>query len=124
MRVVLEYDNGEIWGQHEIRGRAAQYLLECLPEPRQSDGEAVESAQSLIDDLRAGSLSEIANVGEECEPRRTEIEFTEKELFDLRDALESYWFDCSQGEDDVLEAKRPAIEALQAKIDKVCESMI
>ncbi len=63
-------------------------------------------------------------MGKEREPRTTEIELTEEELFDLRDALESYWFDCSQGEDEVLEAKRPAIEALQNKIDKVCESMI
>ena len=121
MRVVLEYDNGEIWGQHEIRGSAAHYLLECLPTPHHGYGEAVDSAHSLIDDLRAGSLSEVYNT--EQEPRTANIEFTERELSTLSAALESYWFDCSQGGDEVLAAKRPAIESLQAKINKVRESM-
>ena len=30
MRVVLEHDSGEIWGQHEIEGVAAFHLLELL----------------------------------------------------------------------------------------------
>ena len=50
---------------------------------------------------------------------QAEVAFTRDELFTLYEALESYWFDCSQGEDDELAAKLPAIEALRAKLEMV-----
>ena len=53
---------------------------------------------------------------------RAEVAFTRTELFTLYEALESYWFDCSQGGDEELAGKRPAIEALSAKIEIVLVS--
>ncbi len=55
----------------------------------------------------------------ESDPRTTTVDFTPGELSILSEALESYWFDCAQGEDEDLEAKQPAIEALQERIEQV-----
>lgn len=118
MRVVLEHDNGEIWGQHEIEGVAAFHLLELLPDLPKGDQRANQPAISLIEDLRAGSLAEVAR-HKEREARAAPIDFTNGELYTLRDALESYWFDCNVGEDEELEAIQPAVEALCAKVEQV-----
>ena len=117
MRVVLEHDNGEIWGQHEIEGVAANHLLEVLSGPSKGRW-GTQAADSLVEDLRAGSLAEIAR-RQEGESRVVTVDFTHSELSILREALESYWFDCDVGEDDQLRAKQPAVEALGAKIDQI-----
>lgn len=118
MRVVLEYDNGEIWGQHEIEGVAAAHLLELISEPSKENGREGQAAVSLVKDLRGGSLAEIS-LSQESEQPAARGDFTRSELFILSEALESYWFDCSQGGDDDLKARKPAIEALSAKIEQV-----
>lgn len=117
MRVVLEHDNGEIWGQHEIEGLAANHLLEVLSGPFKGR-RGTQVADSLIEDLRAGSLAEIARC-QERESRVVTVDFSDSELAILSEALESYWFDCDLGEDDELRAKRPAVEALSAKIGQI-----
>ena len=57
----------------------------------------------------------------ENQPRTTTVDFTRRELILLHDALEAYWFDCTQGEDEDLEAKVPAVEALSARIEQVLQ---
>ena len=118
MRVVLEHDSGEIWGQHEIEGMAAFHLLELLSGLPKGDRRWGQPAVSLVEDLRAGSLAEVAR-REERETRVPPVDFTNGELYILRDALESYWFDCDVGEDDELRAFQPAVEALRAKVERV-----
>ena len=118
MRVVLEHDNGEIWGQHEIEGMAADDLLGVLSNPSKGHQRGSQAAISLVEDLRAGSLAEIVR-RQEREARAFSVSFTHSELSILREALHSYWFDCGVGEDDELRAKQPAVEALSAKIDQV-----
>ena len=118
MRVVLEHDNGEIWGQHEIEGVAADHLLEVLSSPSKAHQRGIQAADSLVEDLRAGSLDEIAR-RQKRDSQVVTVRFTHSELSILREALESYWFDCDQGEDDELRAKQPAVEALSAKVDRV-----
>ena len=120
MRVVLEHDNGEIWGQHEIEGAAADHLLEVLSGPPKDHSWEMQAAASLVEDLRAGSLAEIAR-RQETDPRTTTVDFTRRELILLHDALEAYWFDCTQGEDEDLEAKVPAVEALSARFEQVLQ---
>ena len=120
MRVVLEHDNGEIWGQHEIEGAAADHLLEVLSGPPKDHPRERQAAVSLVEDLRAGSLAEIAR-RQETDPRMTAVDFTRSELILLHDALEAYWFDCAQGENEDLEAKKPAVEALSARIEQVLQ---
>lgn len=122
MRVVLEHDNGEIWGQHEIEGAAADHLLEALSGPPKSHRRGRQAAASLVEDLRAGSLAEIAR-RQETEPRTTTADFTRRELILLHDALEAYWFDCTQGENEDLEAQVPAVEALSARIEQVLQRL-
>lgn len=118
MRVVLEHDNGEIWGQHEIEGMAADDLLEVLSNPSKGHRRGSQAAISLVEDLRAGSLAEIVR-RQKREARAFAVNFTHSELSILREALDSYWFDCDQGEDDDLKAKQTAVEVLSAKIDQV-----
>ena len=118
MRVVLEHDNGEIWGQHEIEGAAADHLLEVLSGLPKDHPRERQAAVSLVEDLRAGSLAEVAR-RQETDPRTTTVDFTRSELILLHDALEAYWFDCAQAEDEDLEAKKPAVEALSARIEQV-----
>ena len=121
MRVVLEHDNGEIWGQHEIEGAAADHLLEVLSGPPKDHPREMQAAASLVEDLRAGSLAEVAR-RQETDPRTTTVDFTRStrsELILLHDALEAYWFDCAQGEDEDLAAKKPAVEALSAKVEQL-----
>ena len=122
MRVVLEHDNGEIWGQHEIEGAAADHLLEVLSGPPKDHPREMQAAASLVEDLRAGSLAEIAR-RQETDPRTTTVDFTRRELFLLYDALESYWFDCTQGENEDLAAKIPAVEALSARIEQMLQRL-
>ena len=57
------------------------------------------------------------------QPRTTTTadDFTRSELILLHDALEAYWFDCAQGENEDLEAKKPAVEALSARIEQVLQ---
>ena len=118
MRVVLEHDSGEIWGQHEIEGVAAFHLLELLSGLPKGDRRWGQPAVSLVEDLRAGSLAEVAR-HEERKAQAAPIDFTCGELYTLRDALESYWFDCDVGEDEELEAIQPTVEALRAKVEEV-----
>ena len=118
MRVVLEHDNGEIWGQHEIVGAAADHLLEVLSGPPKDHPQGRQAAVSLVEDLRAGSLAEITR-RQENEPRTTTVDFTRSELILLHDAMEAYWFDCAQGEDEDLEAKKLAVETLSVRIEQV-----
>ena len=118
MRVVLECDNGEIWGQHEIEGAAADHLLALLSDLPKGDRRGNQPAVSLVEDLRAGSLAEVAR-RQERETRAAQVAFTYGELYMLRDALESYWFDCGAGEDKELEAIQPAVEALRTKVEEV-----
>ena len=120
MRVVLEHDNGEIWGQHEIEGAAADHLLEALSGPPKSHRRGRQAAASLVEDLRAGSLAEIAR-RQETDPPTTTVDFTRGELILLHDALEAYWFDCTQGENEDLAARVPAVEALNARIEQVLQ---
>ena len=122
MRVVLEHDNGEIWGQHEIEGAAADHLLEVLSGPPKDHPRERQAAVSLVEDLRAGSLAEIAR-RQETDTRMTTDDFTRSELILLHDALEAYWFDCAQGESEDLEAKKPAVEALTARIEQVLQRL-
>ena len=121
MRVVLEHDNGEIWGQHEIEGAAADHLLEVLSGPPKDHPREMQAAASLVEDLRAGSLAEIAR-RQETDPRTTTVDFTRGEMFLLYDALEAYWFDCTQGEND-LAAQVPAVEALSARIEQALQRL-
>ena len=115
MRVVIEYDNGEVRGQHEIGAVEAAHLLELLSEPTKGNRREGQAAASLVEDLRASSIREISRC-QEGEPRMATVGFTLDELSTLSEALESYWFDCAQGEDESLEGRRSAIEALSAKI--------
>ena len=122
MRVVLEHDNGEIWSQHEIEGAAADHLLEVLSGSPKDHPREMQAAASLVEDLRAGSLAEIAR-RQETELRTTTVDFTRGELILLHDALEAYWFDCAQRENEDLEAKKPAVEALSARIEQVLQRL-
>ena len=118
MRVVLEHRNGEIWGQHEIEGVAAEHLLKVLSSPSDDRRGGSQAVDSLVEALRVGSLAEIAR-GQEREARVVTVDFTDSELAILSEALESYWFDCAQGGDDDLKAKQPAIDALSERIVQV-----
>ena len=118
MRVVLECDNGEIWGQHEIEGWAADHLFDLLSGLPKGDRRSSQPAVSLVEDLRAGSLAEVARRQERM-AQTAPIDFTYSELYMLRDALESYWFDCDVGEDEELRAIQPAVETLRAKVEQV-----
>ena len=60
MRVVIEYDSGEIWGQYEIYGDAAERLLPFLSETPNDSGEAFDPVTSVINDLRSWCLAEIS----------------------------------------------------------------
>ena len=122
MRVVLEHGNGKIWGQHEIEGAAADHLLEVLSGPPNDHPRERQAAVSLVEDLRAGSLAEIAR-RQETEPRTTTVDFTRCEVFLLYDALEAYWFDCTQGENEDLAAQVPAVEALSARIEQLLQRL-
>ena len=108
MRVVLEHDNGEIWGQHEIEGAAADHLLEVLSGPPKDHPRERQAAVSLVEDLRAGSLAEVTR-RQEADPRTTTVDFARSELILLHNALEAYWFDCAQGEDEDLELSHPLV---------------
>ena len=122
MRVVLEHDNGEIWGQHEIEGAAADHLLEVLSGPPKDHPRERQAVVSLVEDLRAGSLAEIAR-RQETDTRMTADDFTRSELILLHDALEAYWFDCTQGENEDLAAQVPAVAALSARIEQVLQRL-
>ena len=97
---------------------AADDLLEVLSSPSKGHRRGSQAAISLVEDLCAGSLAEIVR-RQEREPRAFAVSFTHSELSILREALESYWFDCDVGEDDELSAKQRAVEALSAKIDQI-----
>ena len=58
MRVVVEYDSGEIWAEHSIDGDAAEHLLRFLLEPPDGSGESFHSAAFLVNDLRSWCLAE------------------------------------------------------------------
>ncbi len=60
----------------------------------------------------------------ENRPRTTTVEFTDREMFIIRDALESYWFDCEQKEDERLEAEQPAVEALGARVEQLLRDLV
>ena len=59
----------------------------------------------------------------ENQPRTTTDDFTRGELILLHDALAAYWFDCAQGENEDLEAKKPAVAALSARIEQVLQRL-
>ena len=58
------------------------------------------------------------------DPRTIPVEFSEREMFIIRDALESYWFDCEQKEDEKLEAEQPAVETLGARVEQLLRGLM
>ena len=79
-------------------------------------------AKFSFEELRAGFPH--GDLSPESEPVEATIDFTWSELAILSGALESYWFDCTQGGDEDLEAKQPAIKALGAKIEDIRLSIL